>query len=101
MGRASKELHKHKPNSSLVKGKKEYTRSRAVLFNPISAASDKAYPTTAASNKISLSTHADWSTSISKLCPEICGEFIFGANPNINMGDQLGRVDYGDAESDY
>ena len=28
------------------------------------------------------------------------GEFIFGANPDFKMGDQLGPVDYGDADGD-
>ena len=101
LGCNSKELHKQKPKSSSVKGKNEYTHSRAVLPVHINATSDKGSPITAASNKKSLSTHVDWSISISKQCPEINGEFIFGANPDINIGDQLGRVDYGYAEDDY
>ena len=101
VSRASKELHKQKPKFGSVKGKKDHAHSRSVLPIPINAASDKGSLITATSDKKILSTPVDWSSSISKLCPEINGEFIFGANPGINMGNQLGRVDYGDAEGDY
>ena len=101
VSRASKELHKQKPKFGSVKGKKDHVCSRSVLPIPISAASNKGFLIIATSDKKILSTLADWSSSISKICPEINGEFIFGANPGINMGDQLGWVDYGDAEGDY
>ena len=101
VGRVSKELHKQKPKSGSVKGKKDYARSREVLSIPISAKLDKGSLIIAASDEKSLSTHANWSSSISKLHPEINGEFIFSANPDINMGDQLRRVGYGDAGGDY
>ena len=101
VGRTNEELHKQKPKSGLVKGKKNFARSKAALPIPISAALDKGSLITATSDKKSLSTHADWSSSISKFRPKINGKFIFSANPDINMGDQLGRVDYEDAGGDY
>lgn len=101
MGRVNKELHKQKPKSNSVKGKKDFARNKAALSIPITDISDRAYPITAASNKKSISNLADWSTNISKLRSEISGEFIFGANPEVNMGDQLGRGGFGDAEGEF
>lgn len=91
MGRASKELNKQKPKTNSVKGKKEFTRNRALLSSPIIAASDKT----------SFSTSADWSTRISKLRTELNGEFKFGTNLDSKMGGQCGWADSGDSEGDY
>ena len=75
-------------------------RGRVILPIPISAAAAKGDTISATSNKSSLAFHTDWSSSISKIRSEINGEFIFGANPDFKMGDQLGPVDYGDADGD-
>ena len=100
VGHVSKDLHKLKPKSGSVKGKKEYARGRVILPFPISAAAAKDDIISTTSNISSLTSHTDWSSSISKISPEMNGEFIFGANPDFKMGDQLGPVDYGDAVGD-
>ena len=100
VGHVSKDLHKLKPKSGSVKGKKEYARGRVILPFPISAAAAKDDIISTTSNISSLTSHSDWSSSISKISPEMNGEFIFGANPDFKVGNQLGPVDYGDAVGD-
>ena len=52
VGRTNEELHKQKPKSGLVKGKRDFARSKAALPIPISAALDKGSLITATSDKI-------------------------------------------------
>ena len=91
VGHFSKGLSKTKPNSNSVKGKKDFARTRASYSSPSSTVIPKERH----------STKSKWSFSISKIHYGPNGDFKFDSKPGNKMGDQCGRLDYGDPTSDY
>ena len=86
----SRGIIKSKPNSSSIKGNKEAARARALQHAPKSTAK----------LKDNVLAPTDWFASISTLKAKQTGEFRFGANSNTQVGDQVGKDDCGNSESD-